>query len=109
MMSSAVTAAVAFVGMGFFLFQDLQILLVFQQETCGLPQGIGSQLPDPQSIQSRSPVQSLRNRGFLQDGLVVTELMDRQGHLGAEPVIYMGQLGPQNSQFLFISGYWIYR
>ena len=84
-------AAIAFVGM-LFKIQKIQVFLVFQQETGGLPQGIGSQLPHTQGIQGSGPIQCLRNGGFLEDRFVIPQVMHSQGHLGAEPVIHMGKL-----------------
>ena len=88
MVSSASVAAVAFVGVDILLLQYFQIFLVFQEESRSLPQSIGGQFPDAQGIQSRCPIQGLRNGGLLEDRLVASQLLDRQRHLGAEP--YMG-------------------
>ena len=85
-------------------FQNLDVLVVLQHEARGLPQGIGGQFPDAQSIQSRRPVQGLGDGGLLQNGFAGPELLHRQGHLGAEPVIHMGKLRPENGQFLLHVG-----
>ena len=106
MASAVVSVMIAGAALVFFLLlvEDSEVLGVFQHEARRLPQGIGGQLFDAQGIQGGGPIQTFCDGGLLQNGLVAAQLGDSQGHLVAQPVIHMGQLGPDDGQFLLNGG-----
>ena len=62
-MAVAMVAVVGFLRIQF--VQGGDIFVIFQHETGGAAQGVGSQLPDAQGIQGGGLVQSLGDGGLL--------------------------------------------
>jgi len=108
-MSSTVVITAALVVLGGGFFQNGKILVVLQNEACGLTHGIRGQFLDAQSIQCGSPIQSFRNGGLFQYGFAGPELLDSQSNLNTQLIIHMGSFLRRIASSLSMSGNWMYR